>query len=65
MGGFTCTQAQAKEEAPPASRKGGLDGATVTKTLSASPPLTTDRVDKIHVITAAQLVECSRWLWSN
>jgi hypothetical protein len=58
--------------APPARREGGQDEATVTKPLSASPPLTIDRVDKmyhqlpgIHNFTTAQLTECSRWLQSD
>jgi hypothetical protein len=42
--------------------------ATKSKPLSASPPLTADRVDKmhdqleeIHAFTAMQLAECARW----
>jgi hypothetical protein len=52
----------------PASHEGGQTEAVEAKPLSASPPLTTDRVDKmyhqlpeIHAITAAQLVECTCW----
>jgi hypothetical protein len=45
---FTSTQAQAKKVAPPVSRKGGQAEATAAKPLSASPPLTTDGVDKMY-----------------
>jgi hypothetical protein len=65
---FTTTQAQAKEVAPPASREGGQDEAAVAMPLSASPPLTTDEVDKmydqlgeIHAIATAQLAEYAHW----
>jgi hypothetical protein len=44
--------------------------ADVAKPLSASPPLTTDRVEKmyhqlaeIHAIATTQLVECTHWHW--
>jgi hypothetical protein len=64
---FASTQAQAKEVAPPASRKGGKDEAAVAKPLSASPLLTADVVDKmyrqlveIHAIIIVQLVEHPR-----
>jgi hypothetical protein len=56
---FTSTQAQAKEDQAK---------ATAAKTLSTSPPLTSDGVDKmyhqlaeIHTIATMQLVECARW----
>jgi hypothetical protein len=65
---FTSTQAQVEEVNPPAIHEGGQAKATVVKPLSASPPLTTDGVDKmynqfaeIHEITAAQLAECAHW----
>jgi hypothetical protein len=65
---FTSTQAQAEEVDPPINREGGQLEVAVVKPLSASPPLTTDRVDKmyhqlaeIHAIAAAQLAECARW----
>jgi hypothetical protein len=42
----------------------------VAKPLSASPPLTTDRVEnmyhqlpEIHAIATTQLVECTHWRW--
>jgi hypothetical protein len=62
---ITSTPARAKEMAPPTSREGGgQEEATATKPLSRSPPLTTDRVDKmycqlaeIYAIAAVQLVE--------
>jgi hypothetical protein len=69
---FTSTQAWAKEVAPPASHEGGQTEVVVTKPLSASSPLTADKVDKmycqlveIHAITAAQLAECAHWCWSD
>jgi hypothetical protein len=59
------THAQVKEVAPLANREGGQDEAITAKPLSASPLLTTDRMDKmyhqlaeIHAIAAAQLAEC-------
>jgi hypothetical protein len=63
---ITSTPARAKEMAPPTSHEGGggQEDATATKPLSRSPPLTTDRVDKmycqlaeIYAIAAVQLVE--------
>jgi hypothetical protein len=58
--------------APPVSREGGQTEAMTAKPLSASPPLTANRVDrmyrqlaKIHAITTAQLAECVRWRWSD
>jgi hypothetical protein len=69
---FTSTQAQDKEVAPPASREGDQTEAVAAKPLSASPPLTTDRVDKmyhqlveIHTIVTTQPVECTHWHRSN
>jgi hypothetical protein len=66
MVGFASTQAQAEEVAPPANHERGQAEATAAKLLSASPPLTTDGVDKmyrqlaeIHAITATQLAECA------
>jgi hypothetical protein len=66
------TRAQAKDVAPPTSRKGGQAKAAVTKPLSTTPPLTADRVDKmyhklaeIHTITTAQLAECAHWRRSD
>jgi hypothetical protein len=63
---FSSTQAQAKELAPPTSRGEAHVEAATTKSLSASPPLTTDKVDRmyyqlaeIHTIAAAQLAECA------
>jgi hypothetical protein len=69
---FTSTQAHAKEVAPPTSREGGQAKAAVAKPPSASPPLTTDEVDKmycqlaeIHTIATVQLAECAHWLRSD
>jgi hypothetical protein len=69
---FTSTQAQAKEEAPPASREEGQVEVTAAKPMSAAPPLTTDGVNnmyhqlaEIHAIVVAQLVECARWHWTD
>jgi hypothetical protein len=45
---FDSTQAQAEEVAPPASREGGQAEAAMAKPLSASPPLTDNRVDKMY-----------------
>jgi hypothetical protein len=42
------SQAQAEEVAPPASREWGQAEATTPKSLSSSPPLTTDGVDKMY-----------------
>jgi hypothetical protein len=63
---FASTHAQAKEVAPPTSRKGGQADATATMPLSASPPLAANGVDKIycelgeiHDIATAQLA-CTR-----
>jgi hypothetical protein len=63
---FTSTQAQVEEVAPPASSEGGRAEATTAKSLSASPQLTADGLDKmyrqlaeIHAITATQLAECA------
>jgi hypothetical protein len=50
---FTSTQAQAKELVPPTNQGEAQTEATVTKYRSASPPLTTDRVDMMY----RQLVE--------
>jgi hypothetical protein len=65
---FASTQDQAKEVAPPASRKGEQANAAAAKPLSTSPPLTTDGMDKmylqlveIHAIAAMQLAECAHW----
>jgi hypothetical protein len=44
---FTCTQARAKEVASPVSREGDQTEATVVKTLSTSPPLTTNGLDRM------------------
>jgi hypothetical protein len=61
---FTSIQDQAKEVAPPISRKGGQAEAATAKPLSASPLPTTDGVDKmyhqlvkIHAIAITQLAE--------
>jgi hypothetical protein len=69
---FTSTQAQAKETAPPASRDETQTMTVVTKSPSASPPLTMDRVDrmyhqlaKIHAIITMQLAECAHWRPTN
>jgi hypothetical protein len=69
---FTSTQARDKEVAPPASHEGDQMEAVEAKPLSASPPLTTNRVDKmyhqlveIHTIVTSQLVECTHWHRSN
>jgi hypothetical protein len=68
MVNFASTQAQDKEVAPPTSHEGGQAEATAIKPPSASPPLTTNGVDKmyhqlaeIHAISAMQLAECARW----
>jgi hypothetical protein len=45
---FASNQAQAQEVAPPASHEGSQTESTVAKPLSASPPLTGDRVDKMY-----------------
>jgi hypothetical protein len=57
---FTSTQAQAKELAPPVNQGEAQAGTHVAKSLGASPPLTTDGVDRmyrllveIHAITAS------------
>jgi hypothetical protein len=69
---FTSTQAQVEEVAPPASSEGGRAEATTAKSLSASPQLTADGLDKmyrqlaeIHAIAAAQLAECAHWRRSD
>jgi hypothetical protein len=56
---FTSTQARAKKVSPSASHEGGQTEAAMAKPPCASPPLTTDGVDKmyrqlaeIHIITA-------------
>jgi hypothetical protein len=61
---YAPVQARGKGKALTASREGGQVAA---KDLNASPPLTTDRVDKlyhqlaeIHTVTTAQLAECAR-----
>jgi hypothetical protein len=53
---------------PLANREGHQGEAAVTKPLSASPPLTTDGVDKmyhqpvkIHAIAAMQRARCTCW----
>jgi hypothetical protein len=63
---FASTQAQAKEVAPLASYEEGQAEATMAEPLSASPPLTTNWVDKmshqlveIRAISTAQLAECA------
>jgi hypothetical protein len=64
---FTTTQAWAKGEAPSANREGGQTGAAATKTPSALPSPTIDRVDRmyhqlaeIRTIAAAQLAKCAQ-----
>jgi hypothetical protein len=59
---YAPVRARGKGETPTASHEGG--GQAGAKALNASPPPTTDRVDKlyrqlveIHTIAAAQLVE--------
>jgi hypothetical protein len=66
---YAPVRAQSKGEAPTASHEGGQAAA---KALNASPPPTTDRVDKmyhqlaeIHAITATQLMECTCWHCSD
>jgi hypothetical protein len=69
---FTSTQAQAKGANPTTSHKEGHTMAIAARPLKASPPPTTDRLDKmyhqlveIHTITVVYLVECARWRHSN
>jgi hypothetical protein len=68
---FTSTQAQANEVAPTTSHEGGLAEATMATTLSASPPLTADGVDKmycqlaeIYAMAFTKLAECLGQDWS-
>jgi hypothetical protein len=65
---FTSSQARAKEVAPSASHEGDQNEATRAMTLSTSPSLPADGVDKMYhqlveidAITAAQLAECAQW----
>jgi hypothetical protein len=46
---FTSTQALDKEVAPLASHEGGQAEAAMAKPVSASRPLTVDRVDKMYL----------------
>jgi hypothetical protein len=62
---FTSTLPHAKGVAPTTSHE---EGHPATRPPKASPPPTTDRVDKmycqlaeIHTITVAQLAECACW----
>jgi hypothetical protein len=66
---FTRIQAQVKKVAPlPAAGGGGQGQAATDYPLGASPPLTTDRVDKlchqlegINAIAVAPLTECAHF----
>jgi hypothetical protein len=65
---YASTQAQDKELAHPANRAEAQADASMVKSPSASPSLTTDGLDRmchqlaeIHTITATQLEECTHW----
>jgi hypothetical protein len=61
---FTSTQALAKELSSPVHQR---EAQAEANSMSTSPPLTADELDRmyhelaeIHTITAAQLAECAR-----
>jgi hypothetical protein len=69
---FASTPAHAKGVAPTISHEEGRVESVVARPLKASPPPTTNGVDKmyrqlveIHTITTAQLAECAWWHRSN
>jgi hypothetical protein len=65
---YAATQARAEGALLPPRGRWGLAEAATTKAMVFSPPPITSEVDRlyrqlteIHTISAAQLVECTRW----